>query len=194
MTEMVDEFIGKVFEKLIEAGQDLDDWVVVFTCDHGEMLGEHGIWAKHKFYESSARVPLVIRYPKRFKATNIKENVNLCDLYATLCDICGIETPDGLDSRSLVGLMEGENDGWDNESISQYAGKHIMIKRDNLKYQYYGEDMPEVLFDLEKNPSETINFIDDPSYEDELKAFRDRRGDLGFGLNAVENYVNAGYK
>ena len=47
--------IGQILDKLDEAGENLDNWIVVFTSDHGEMLGEHGIWAKHKFYESSVR-------------------------------------------------------------------------------------------------------------------------------------------
>jgi len=181
MVETVDGYIGQVLDKLREAGQDLDDWIIVFTSDHGEMLGEHGIWAKHKFYESSVRVPLLIRYPARFNPRTVKENVNLCDLYATLCDLCHLETPDHLDSRSMVNLMAGETEGWDNESISQYRGEFLMIKRDDLKYQYYGEDMPEVLWDLEKDPGETVNCISDPAYSEVLKSFRKRREELGFG-------------
>ena len=68
-----------------------------------------------------------------------------------------------------------------------------MIKRDALKYQYYGEDIPEVLFDLEKNPDETQNFADDPAYEEAMTRFRNRRDALGHGPDANPNYVNAGY-
>ncbi|HBG11521.1 MAG TPA: choline-sulfatase, partial [Clostridium sp.] len=84
MIETVDGYIGQILEKLEETGQDPDDWIILFTSDHGEMLGEHGIWAKHKFYEASVRVPLFLRFPKRFAPRHISENVNLCDLYATL--------------------------------------------------------------------------------------------------------------
>lgn len=80
----------------------------------------------------------MIRYPKRFKARRIKENINLCDLFATLCDLSDIPIPDGLDSRSLVSLMEGKNDTWYNESVSQVWGNKVMIKQDDLKYQWYG--------------------------------------------------------
>jgi len=57
----------------------------------------------------------------------------------------------------------------------------VMIKRDQLKYQYYGAEMPEVLFDLERNPQETINFIDEPEYAGQIAAFRARLAELGHG-------------
>ena len=68
-----------------------------------------------------------------------------------------------------------------------------MIKWDALKYQYYGEEMPEVLFDLARCPNERENFIADPRYADVLAAFRRRRFELGFGPGAQDGYVNAGY-
>lgn len=194
MVETVDSHIGKILDKLDEAGQDLDDWIVVFTSDHGEMLGEHGIWAKHKFYESSVRVPLFIRFPSRFAPRRIQENVNLCDLYATLCHLCGLKVPDNLDSRSLVPLMEGNTKNWSNETISQYHGEYLMIKQDHLKYHYYGEDMPEVLWDLEKDPHETKNLMDDPEYQPIITSMRTRRASLGFGPDADPDYKNAGYQ
>lgn len=194
MIEKADENLGKVIEALENAGQDLDDWIIIFTSDHGEMLGEHGIWAKHKFYEASVRVPLVIRWPKKLTGGSvIHQNVNLCDLYATLCDLADIPVPEGLDSRSLVPLLEGKTAGWQNETVSQYQGNYLMIKRDHLKYQYYGPDMPEVLFDLERDQEETQNFADHPEYGTVMEAFRERRSQLGFGPDAIENYVNAGY-
>ena len=68
-----------------------------------------------------------------------------------------------------------------------------MIKWDALKYQYYGEEMPEVLFDLERDPGETQNVIDDPQYAVALTGFRQRRAELGYGPDADPDYVNAGY-
>lgn len=194
MIETVDHYIGQILDKLDEAGQNLDDWIIVFTSDHGEMLGEHGIWAKHKFYESSVRVPLFIRWPARFKPRHVKENVNLCDLYATLCELCHLDVPDNLDSRSLTGLMEGRSEGWSNESISQYLGQYLMIKQDHLKYHYYGEDMPEVLWDLLKDPDESVNLISDPAYSEVVEQMHKRRAQLGFGPDGDKNYKNAGYQ
>ena len=134
------------------------------------------------------------RWPKGFEGGQvIQENVNLCDLFATLCDLADIDIPEGLDSRSLVPLLKGEATHWNNETISQFGPHNVMIKRDNLKYQYYGPEMPEVLFDLEKNPDETIDYINDPTYSANVEAFRLRLSELGHGPNADTHYKNAGY-
>lgn len=182
MVETIDDHFRKVIDTLEHVGQNLDEWIIIYTSDHGEMLGQHGVWEKQKFFEASARVPLIIRFPERFRNTRtVHANVNLCDLFSTLCELTGIPAPDGLDSRSLVPLMEGNDSGWNNETISQFGAENLMIKKDDLKYQYYGEQMPEVLFDLQRNPEETINYIDNPQYTEELRLFRKRRGELGFG-------------
>lgn len=205
MIETIDEHYGSVLDALRHAGQDLDDWIIIYTSDHGEMLGEHGIWEKQKFFEASARVPLIIRWPRRFKHRVVNENVNLCDLFATLCDLADIPLPPaeqtvggrGLDSRSMVPLMRGETREWHDryhdESISQFYATNLMIKRGALKYQWYGTDMPEVLFDLQADPSERNNFANEAKYADAMKTFRIRRDELGFGPNGPADYVNAGY-
>ena len=194
MIETVDEHFGTILNALEYVGQNLDDWIIIYTCDHGEMLGEHGVWMKQKFYEASARVPLIIRWPKEFEGNITRyENVNLCDLFATLCDLAELPIPEGLDSRSLVPLLKNHDVNWRNETISQYQGKYLMIKWDDLKYQYYGEDLPEVLFDLKKDSSECIDYINDSKYQDILKKFRKRRAELGFGPDADPDYKNAGY-
>ncbi len=61
MTETVDRYFGQILSRLEDLGQNLDEWIIVYTTDHGEMLGEHGIWEKTRFYEGSVRVPLIIR-------------------------------------------------------------------------------------------------------------------------------------
>ncbi len=197
MVETIDEHFGAVLKKLHEVGQDIDDWIVVYTSDHGEMLGQHGIWEKTRFYEASVRVPLIIRWPKGFDGARVcDKNVNLCDLFATICELCGIPIPEGLDSRSLVPLLKGDESGWCNESISHIrrSGKdHIMIKQNALKYQHYGGDVPEVLFDLERDPGENKNLVVDPKYAEEVERFRKRLAELGYGPAPVRDYRGAGY-
>jgi len=194
MIETVDEYFGLVLDKLESLGGNLDEWIIVYTSDHGEMLGEHGIWEKTRFYEGSVRVPLVIRWPREFPGGRIvNENVNLCDLFATLCDLSGIEIPGGLDSRSMVPLLRGEAAEWNNESVSQVWQSHVMIKQDHLKYQYYGEGIPEVLFDLESDPDETANVANMPHYAGAMTKFRTRLSQLGHGPHADAHYRNAGY-
>ncbi|HAA77692.1 TPA: hypothetical protein DCE37_21495 [Candidatus Latescibacteria bacterium] len=194
MVDHIDTLYGTVLDQLEQVGQDLDDWIIIYTSDHGEMLGEHGIWEKQKFYEASGRVPLIIRWPKGFEGGKVvNENVNLCDLFATLCDLAGLPIPEGLDSRSLVPLLNGDASNWNNETVSQFQDTNVMIKQDHLKYQWYGHDSPEVLFDLEKDPSENTDYINDPAYKAEVDRFRVRLAELGHGPNADPNYVNAGY-
>lgn len=194
MIETVDDYFRQVADALEHVGQNLDDWIVIYTSDHGDLLGEHGNWEKSKFFEGSVRVPLIIRRPSKLSGGRVvSENVSLCDMFATLCDLTGVPVPEGLDSRSLVPLMEGRSSDWPDESISQLSGSALMIKQGNLKYQYYGPDMPEVLFDLERNPGETVNSIEDPAYGSAAAAFRERCASLGFGPRADPGYVNAGY-
>jgi len=197
MIETIDEQYGSVMRMLEHHGEDIDDWIIVYTSDHGEMLGEHGIWEKQKFFEASARVPLIIRWPRQFEPRVVEENVNLCDLFATLCDLAGIPIPPGLDSRSMVPLMRGDNREWreryHDETVSQFAARNVMIKRGHLKYQWYGTDMPEVLFDLKADPGETRNHIGHAAHRIVVEQFRRRLAELGHGPNALTDYVNAGY-
>jgi choline-sulfatase len=194
MIDAVDAYFGQILARLDSLGENLDDWIIVYTTDHGEMLGQHGIWEKTRFYEGSVRVPLIIRWPAQFEGGRVvNENVNLCDLFATLCDLASIETPDSLDSRSLVPLLREEATAWRNESVSQMGHTHLMIKQDTLKYQYYGAEIPEVLFDLARDPGETMNLADVPAYADAMTRFRTRLSELGHGPNSDPGYQDAGY-
>lgn len=208
MIDEIDTDYGKVLEALRRAGQDLDDWIIIYVSDHGEMLGEHGVWEKQKFFEGSARVPLIIRWPQRFAPRVVSENVNLCDLFATLCDLAGLPLPPadrtvngaGLDSRSLVGLMEGNvsaGNGWDDETVSQFGASNLMIKQGSLKYHFYARPdcaaAPEVLTDLSRDAAERANFINLPEYAPAVERFRRRRDELGFGPAGKAGYRNAGY-
>lgn len=184
--ETMDAHFGRILESLRFTGEDLDDWIIVYCSDHGDQLGEHGVWEKQKFFEGSVRTPLVIRAPKYLpQGVRVSQNVSLCDLFATLCDLTGIETPDGLDSRSLAPLARGEAVEWSDEVQSfflQQGYSNVMIKQGALKYQWYEQDtrgiMPEVLFDLAVDPRETRNMIDDPAYADAVAAFRIRREEI----------------
>ena len=208
MVETIDGHYRSVLDALEHAGEDLDDWIIIYTSDHGDMLGEHAIWEKTQFFEGSVRVPLIIRWPRRFESSVVEENVNLCDLFATLCELAGVELPAphetvhgaGLDSRSMVPLMEGRTEDWHDryhdESISQIGDSHLMIKRGDLKYLYYGHLDPqhrEVLFDHAEDPDESENLASDPAYETKIESMRERRGELGFGPDADPRYENAGY-
>jgi choline-sulfatase len=171
--ETMDAHFGKVLNGLRLAGEDLDDWIIVYLSDHGDQLGEHGVWEKQKFFEGSARVPLIIRAPRLLpQGGSVTANVNLVDLFATLCELTGVAAPDGLDSCSLVPLMLGDANDWPDQTCSfflQQGFTNIMVKRGHLKYQYYehteGGELPEVLFDLATDPNESRNAIGDPLHQ-----------------------------
>jgi len=180
MVDQVDGQFGQVLKAIEATGQDLDDWLIIYTSDHGEMLGQHGQWWKHKFWEASVRVPLIARYPKAFGGgQRIEQNVSLCDLFATLCDYGNCSLPEGLDSRSLRPLLEESEPEWDNEAIAELMHDRLMIKRDALKYQRYGSGH-EVLFDHAADPDETENRIAHPQYQTDLRTLRRRADAIGY--------------
>lgn len=182
MVESVDQQIGRILAALEAVGQDLNEWIIVYTSDHGEMLGEHGAWEKQKFYEGSAKVPLIIKYGENLPSgVMVDKNVSLCDIFATLCDLAEIPQPEDLDSRSLVPLMHDSTVQWDNEVLSQFRD-FLMIKQDNFKYQSYGNDIEEVLFDLAKDPDEKINILSNHEQQAKVEYFRTRAKELGFSI------------
>ncbi len=173
MIEEVDGYFGRVLQALRDAGQDLDDWIILYTSDHGDMMGQNQLWWKLKFYEGSVRVPLLVRAPHIAAGGRvIRQNVSHCDLFATLCDLAGVPVPNGLDSRSLVPLLRGEDAAWDNVAFSQVGRGRLMVKRDDLKYCYFDDDGSEFLFDLAGDPQERRNIVADPAHQAVLAAFR----------------------
>ena len=180
MVEWVDRQYGRVIARLEELNV-LDDFVIVFLSDHGEMLGQKGLWEKQQFFEASARVPFSITAPRRLAGggQTVRHNVSLVDLFPTLCDLVDIPIPPGLDGRSLVSLMEGDAAGWSGEVYSELYhelnGPSEMIKHGDLKYfRFHGRDWPEQLFDLAADPDESRNLIDDPAYAADLQRLRAR--------------------
>jgi choline-sulfatase len=171
MVEEVDTQFGQVLDALVHAGQDLDDWIIVYTTDHGEMLGEFNTWWKLKFYEGSVKVPLFIRAPRRFNGNRrLRENVSLCDLYATLCDLAGADIPANRDSRSLVPLLENRCPDWPDTAVSAYAD-HVMVKQGPWKYWALAPDT-EVLFNLDDDPHEETNLAGRPEHARLLEQLR----------------------
>ena len=175
---------GRVISKL-EALDVLDDFVVVFLSDHGEMLGQKGLWEKQQYFEASARVPFFISWPQQFPGGSgvVQQNISLVDLFPTLCDIANVPIPDGLDGRSLVPLMEGRTDGWPNEAYcelhSHQHGPSVMVKQNHLKcFRFEGKGWPEQLFDLAVDPDENHNLIDSAPYADDLKRLRAKVDDF----------------
>lgn len=108
MCENIDRMVGLYLDKLASMGQ-LDNTIVIFSSDHGEMLGDHGRWGKVVPYHPSASVPLIVSGPKIKRDTTSAALVNHIDLAATCLDYAGIPVPKEMDSQSLRTALEGRS-------------------------------------------------------------------------------------
>ena len=173
----VDEQIGSVLRALEEIGQR-ENTIIVFTGDHGDMLGERGLWYKMSWYEPASRVPLVIHAPGDFRPRRVPQAVSLIDILPTLVELAndgaapGYATP--LEGRSLMPHCSGA--GGHDEVIGEYCGEGalaplLMIRRGPWKYVTTETD-PDQLFNLVEDPDELRNLAAEPGHAETLAAFR----------------------
>ena len=166
----LDEKIGRLLQTLEETGQ-LENTVVVYTSDHGEMNGEHGMWRKSNFYEASARVPLQIMFPDPLAAgKRIDEVVSLVDLTATLIDLANAPNVGQLDGDSLIPLIQGTATDWKDFAFSEYLAHGVerpmaMLRKGRYKFNYSLGDAPE-LYDIAEDPGEFRNLATQPEYKE----------------------------
>jgi len=164
----LDEKIGRLLDTLDETGQR-QNTLVIYTADHGEMAGEHGMWRKSNFYEQAARVPLVLRWPEALPAgRRVPQVVSLVDVVATMLDAAGVPPVSPLDGESLLPLARGEAMEWKDEAFSEYLAHGVarpmaMLRRGRYKLNYSLDDPPE-LYDLEADPGEFDDRAADPAY------------------------------
>ena len=173
MCSYIDDKVGQLLATLRETGLD-ENTLVVFTADHGEMLGERGMWFKQCFYEWSVRVPLVFHFPKRFAPRRVTELVSLVDLLPTFMDIASNGQPpepvSPLDGASLVDVAQGVGEKWRDDVISEYTGEGVvapcrMIRRGPYKF-IYTHGHPPLLYDLQQDPAECCNLANRADYAD----------------------------
>ena len=169
--EFLDESIGDLLT-LLERDGLLDNTIIVYTTDHGEMAGEHGQWWKSSYYEAAARIPLIVwdRHLQQSHGTRVTAPVELNDLFPTLCARAGIPIPEGLDGADLTNLMSGNAEGWRDTAITEYwanqtTGPMRMLRTPRYKYIAFPEDA-SLLFDLETDPDEFENLAGQAAYRD----------------------------
>ena len=166
----LDDKVGRLVAALEETGQ-LEHTVVVYTSDHGEMAGEHGMWRKSNFYEQSVRVPLILAGPGIPAARRVAANVSLVDAVATMVELAGTKPVTPLDGASLLPLARdepGAGASWKDEAFSEYLAHGVarpvaMLKRGAYKLIYSLDD-PPLLFDLAADPGEFEDLGADPRY------------------------------
>ncbi|HPQ99892.1 MAG TPA: sulfatase-like hydrolase/transferase, partial [Saprospiraceae bacterium] len=177
--DLIDENIGRILKVLEETGQ-LNNTLIVFTSDHGDMAGDHGLVAKGcRFYEGLVRVPLIFWYPAKFKQ-NLKSEalVELMDIVPTLLELTGLPVDQQIQGTSLLPILEGRTDPDEHKSFvrSEFyddgqakagqIGFATMYRTKDFKLiTYHGHPQGE-LFDLRNDPDEFHNLWDDPGYQE----------------------------
>ncbi len=172
----VDDWTGRLVGTLESLGQ-LDETVVILLADHGDMLGERGLWYKMNFFEPSARIPLIVRAPRRYPAHRVSTPVSLVDVLPTIVELTGTARADDrepLAGRSLLPLCDGTTE--DRTVLAEYAAEGacapiVMIRRGTLKFVHCAAD-PDQLYDLARDPHERHNLAADPSRSATVADFR----------------------
>lgn len=192
----VDEQFGLILDTLEETGL-AENTVVVVSGDHGEMLGERGLWYKMNFFENAARVPLLVHAPARFAARRVEAAVSTLDILPTLLDLAGLPPADAapIDGHSLVPHLHGE-DGHD-LALGEYLGEGaiapvVMIRRGDWKFVHCPTD-PDQLYNLADDPDETCNLAAESAQADRVTALRAEVAER-WNLPLIETQVLASQK
>ncbi|MEN9358622.1 MAG: hypothetical protein RL095_157 [Verrucomicrobiota bacterium] len=175
LVEASDREVGRVLAALQESAA-ASNTIIVFTSDHGEMMGSHQMCRKQRLYEEAVAVPLVVVLPDGKKAwVNKRHLVSGLDIMPTFLDYAGIAIPPSLGGRSLRPLVEGQEVPWRDFVVSELNGaaEARMVRSARYKYIVFatGENR-EQFFDLEKDPGELKNLIAEPSLAAEIEKHR----------------------
>ena len=184
LVQWVDEEIGKVLQALEDAGL-AENTVVVYTADHGENMGEHGLWWKNCLFDSAARVPLIMRWPGRWPGGQHRAGAcSLVDVVQTIAELGGAPAPQDWNGDSMVRWLDDSSADWKDVAVSEYyahniASGYAMIRMRSFKYVYHtradSEHGPErELYDLETDPGELQNLVGKPEYQEHMDALHVR--------------------
>jgi choline-sulfatase len=174
MVTFLDEQIGIVLRALEQSGQ-LENTRVVYTSDHGDMLGDHGMWWKSAMYDGAAAIPLIVAGPDVPARKAVSTPVSLVDGFPTIIEAVGAQlAPEDTDLPGASLLRLAQDDDHDRTVFSEYhaifsTGGIFMVRDAQYKYVYY-VDAPPQLFDMRADPQEIHNLADDPAYANVLKA------------------------
>ncbi len=175
----LDEVIGDLLSRLEQDGL-LENTIIVYTTDHGEMAGEHGVWWKNGWYEACTRVPLIISLPGHRRGERptgqCRVPVGLYDLLPTLCSLAGVVPPDDVDGVDLSAAVQGSAQPADRPIVCDAltprwgAGTEFRsIRWKHYKYVRF-RNAPPLFFDLAKDPGEQHDLIHKDNTGDDLEA------------------------
>ena len=162
----------------------LDETLIVFLSDHGDMLGDQNLWRKSYAYEQSAHIPMLMRWPGGLisaKRGSVRtEPVELRDILPTFLDAAGSRASRELDGRSLLSLAAGKTDGWrpwidlEHNICYSAANNWNALTDGRQKYIFHARDGEEQLFNLADDPDETKDLAGDTASGADLRRWRDR--------------------
>ena len=181
--EFVDEQVGRILAALEKKGM-LEETLIIFFSDHGDMLGDHNLWRKSYPWEASSRIPMVMRWPEGLvqgkRGIVSKQPVELRDILPTFLEVAGAKPSRPLDGRSLLQLAAGKTEGWrewiDLEHSICYSPTNNWnaLCDGKIKYIYSAFDGTEHLFNLAKDPKEMTDLAGDPVHASTLSLWRGR--------------------
>ena len=179
----IDEQVGRILSALKKRGK-YDNTLIIFFSDHGDMLGDHHLWRKTYAYEGSAKIPMLLRWPKVMGMDNqrgkmLPQPTELRDVLPTFLDAAGAPIPDHIDGKSLLELVRGNTKNWrpfiDLEHSMCYNKDHWnALTNGKFKYIYYAFNGREELFNLTNDPHELHNLSAEPAHKSTLLQWRQR--------------------
>jgi len=185
----VDDSVGRILAVLEELGL-LENTVIIYSSDNGYFMGEHTYWDKRIAYENSIRIPMMIRYPKKFPAGLQLPQMGLnVDLAPTILEMANIKVPRYMQGKSLLPLLTGESNvpvrdaflfQYYVDDAYPYAGPDLLaVRTDRYKYvEAFIEGDINELYDLKTDPGEMRNLINDPAYTEILAKLKQRQKEL----------------
>ncbi len=165
----LDHQIGEILKGLEESGKK-DNTYIIFTADHGLAMGRHGLLGKQSLFDHSIRAPFLISGPGIPAGKKIEEDIYLQDAMATSLELAGIERPDFLYFHSLMGLINGEQQGSSYDGIyGGYVDFQRMIRKDGYKLVVYPKINKLLLFDLKADPQEMHDLSEQQQYKPKIE-------------------------
>ncbi len=203
MVRCIDDNVGRLLDTLRAQGE-LDNTVIVFTSDHGDLCGEHGRLNKGVPYEGSARIPFVIYYKGRIRAgRRVGEALSCIDFMPTVLALMDVKSDVKVDGRDASALIAGDAlTDWNDLAFLRGTGEQgwLCAVSDDLKLVYSGKDKPW-LFDLKRDENEVNNYFNDPKYQDHVKrmtrallAYAEQQKDTSIQNAQIKRQVEAALK
>jgi choline-sulfatase len=200
--EFLDDCIGLLLQQLERAGA-LENTLILYLSDHGDLIGNHGLWWKANYYEEALRVPFLLSGPEIPQGESCRQLVALTDIFPTLCGMNGLQPPENIDGVDITPAIRNGIAVRDHV-ISEYYGMGSLtqayrsgsrgdsmrlIRTERFKYvNIHGQD--DLFFDLDKDPREFHNAINEPGYAAYVKDLSARLN-RNFSWDAVKARISA---